>query len=112
MKKVLLLGTLCLLGTNLACAETISGEVVKAKKNAIVVNTENGEKMTFQTTDGTTYRQKKVTRKGKMRHGKRTSADSYYEPMVEEEDWVEITYTPATNDMQSAEVQEIVVYDD
>ena len=112
MKKLLLIGTMCLLGGHMACAETISGEVVKAKKDMITVRTDGGEKMSFQTTDGTTYRQKKVRRKGKMHKGRMTTADSYYEPMVEEDDWVEITYTPAKNDMQSAEIQEIIVYED
>ena len=111
MKKVLLLGMVPLLMAGFANAATVSGEVIKAKKDAITVRTDDGDKMTFYTTDGTTYRQKHV-RKGKMHKGKRTPIETYYEPMVEEDDWVEITYTPATNDMQSAEIQEVIVYDD
>ncbi|MBO7484172.1 MAG: hypothetical protein J6T55_03530 [Alphaproteobacteria bacterium] len=111
MKKALLLGTLCLICAGLANAETVSGEVVKAKKNMIVIQTDDGEKMALHTTDNTNYRQKKISRKGKMKKGKITPADTYYEPMVEEDDWVEVTYTPATNEMQSAEVQEVIVYD-
>ena len=78
----------------------------------LTVQTENGEKMDLQLTDGTTYRQKKVYKKGKKNRGKMIPAGTYYQPMVEEDDWVEVTYTPATNSMQSAEVQEVVVYDD
>ena len=111
MKKLLVIGA-CLLATSLAQAETISGEVVGVKKSAIVVRTEDGEKMTLNTTDKTAYREKKVSRRGKMRKGKMHSADTYYRPLVEEDDWVEITYTPATDDMQSAEIQEVIVYDD
>ena len=112
MKKLLLLGISALLTTSIANADTVSGEVVSTKKDAITVRTDGGDKMTFHTTDGTTYRQKRISYKGKMRKGKRMSAATYYEPMVEEDDWVEITYTPATNDMQSAEIQEVIVYDD
>ena len=111
MKKFLMLGV-CLLASTFVQAETISGEVVGVGKNAIVVLTEMGEKMTLNTTDNTTYREKKVSRKGKMRRGKMQPADTYYRPMVEEDDWVEITYTPATNEMQGAEIQEVIVYDD
>ena len=111
MKKLLVIGT-CLLMAGLAQAETISGEVVGVKKSAIVVRTEDGEKMTLNTTDNTAYREKKVSRRGKMRKGKIHSADTYYRPMVEEDDWVEITYTPAKNEMQGAEIQEVIIYND
>ena len=112
MKKLFILGMLCFLGAGLAQAETVSGKVTGVRKNTITLRTEDGEKMTLQTTDGTSYREKKVSRKGKMHKGKMHAAETYYRPMVEEDDWVEITYTPATNNMQSAEIQEVVVYDD
>ena len=111
MQKLLIIG-LCLFAACFVQAETISGEVTDVKKGAIVIRTENGEKITLNTTDNTAYREKKISRKGKMRKGKMHSADTYYRPMVEEDDWVEITYTPATNEMQSAEVQEVIVYDE
>ena len=111
MKTLLLMG-FCVLTAGLAGAETISGEVIDVKKNAIVVRTEDGEKITLSTTDNTSYREKKVSRKGKMPKGKMHTAGTYYRPMVEEDDWVEITYTPASNKMQSAEIQEVVVYED
>ena len=93
-------------------AENISGNVVKAKKDMLTIQTEDGEKMNLQTTDNTTYRKKKVYRKGSKRKGKMTSASNSFEPMVEEDDWVEITYTPAKNEMQGAEIQQVIVYDD
>ena len=93
-------------------AETISGEVIKAQKNSITIRTEDGEKITIPTTDGTGYRQKKIYHKGRKNKGKVIPTDTYFEPMVDEDDWVEITYTPATNEMQSAEAQEVIIYDD
>ena len=112
MKKLLILGIACVLGAHLAQAETVSGRVTGVLKNTITVRTEEGDKITMQTTDNTNYREKKVSRKGKMHKGKMQGAETYYRPMVEEEDWVEITYTPTQNDMQSAEIQEVIVYDD
>lgn len=112
MKKLLLLGVACLLGASVAGAETLSGEVIDVRKNTITVQTDEGEKITLQTTDNTAYREKKVSRKGRKHKNKIQSAETYYRPMVEEDDWVEITYTPAGNEMQSAEIQEVIVYDD
>ena len=111
MKKLLIIG-LCLLAASFAQAETISGKVVGVKKNAIMVRTEEGEKVTLNTTDNTAYREKKLTRKGKTHKGKMYPAEAYYHPMVEEDDWVDVTYTPAKNELQGAEIQEVIVYDD
>ncbi|MBR6231934.1 MAG: hypothetical protein IKQ99_02415 [Alphaproteobacteria bacterium] len=110
MKKLLLLSTACLLCACMSNAETISGNVVKTKNNMVTLQTEDGEKINLQTTDGTTYRKKKVYRKGSK--GKIAPASNSFQPMVEEDDWVEITYTPATNEMQNAEIQEVIIYDD
>ena len=110
MKKLFIGCALCLLGAGLAQAGTLSGTVTDVQNNALTVRTDGGKTMTLQTTDNTRYREK--ARKGKRKKGKRSSADTYYRPMVEEDDWVEITYTPATNEMQSAEIQEVIVYDD
>ena len=110
MKKILLLGTACLLCACMSNAETISGNVVKSTKNMVTVQTESGEKVNLQTNDKTTYRKKKIYHKHKK--GKMTSANNSFEPMIEEDDWVEITYTPARNEMQTAEIQEVIVYDD
>ena len=112
MKRLLMCGALCLLGACLVRAETLSGKVTDVGKNMVTVRTNDGEKMTLGTTDNTRYREKKVSRKGKMKKGKISSADASFRPMVEEDDWVEITYTPANNEMQSAEIQEVIVYDD
>ena len=106
MKKLLMIGV-CLLATSLAQAETISGKITNIKKNTVIVKAEDGKKTTLNTTDNTSYRKKKVSRKGKTH-----AANTYYKPMMEEDDWVEITYTPAKNETQSAEIQEVVIYDD
>ena len=106
MKRLLMCGALCLLGACLTQAETLSGTVTTVQNNALSVRTNNGETMTLQITDNTRYREKARQRK------KGKSANASYRPMVEEDDWVEITYTPAKNEMQSAEIQEVIVYED
>ena len=112
MQKFFIFGALCLFLVGVAQAETVSGEVTGVRKNTITVQTDEGEKMTLHTTDNTAYREKKVSRRGSKRKGKMQSAETYYRPMVEEDDWVEITYTPASNEMQSTEIQEVIVYED
>ena len=112
MKKLLVLAIVCFWGINLVQAETVSGKVTGVRKSTITVRTDDGEKITLQTTDNTSYREKKVSRKGKMHKGKMMPAETYYRPMVEEGDGVEITYTPPKNNIQSSEIQEVVVYDD
>ena len=109
MKQILLL-TICLLGANFVHAETISGEVTGVRKNTITIRAEDGEKMTLHTTDNTSYREKKVARKGKKHKGKMHSAETYYRPMVEEDDWVDIIYSPSTGDMLI--IEDVIVYDD
>ena len=53
MKKLFLMGILCILVASQVRAETISGKVTGVRKNTITVRTEDGEKMTLQTTDNT-----------------------------------------------------------
>ena len=112
MQKLFLLGAACLLMAGAVQAETVSGKVVKTKHGMVTIETDDGEKMDLQTTDNTSYREKRVRSRGKKMKGRTISADTYYIPMVEEDDWVEITYTPSGNNLQSAEIQEVIVYDD
>ncbi len=93
------------------CAETLTGKVVAAKGNDITVRQDDGTQQTVRVNDETTYRKKKVVRKDKSkRHHKMNTAASYYTPLAEEDDWVEIVYSPATGDGWIAE--DITVYDD
>ena len=101
--------TLAILPAN---AETVMGEVISVTDDIVTVKTQDGQQMAFQTNDNTTYRKKALHKHHKKKRGMRGPADWTYEPIAEEDDWVEISYTPATNEMQSAEIQEVVVYDD
>ena len=109
MKKLLFLGICCLMGTSIACAETVYGKVIRANDDTLTVKTEDGQKMDMQMTDNTTYRQKRVRQRIKKSRHQMSKMDGYFEPMVEEDDWVEITYTP-NNNVQ--EIQEVIIYDD
>ena len=94
-------------------AETAKGRVVDTDGHTITVQTQNGEHVTMALTDHTTYRKKKMMKHAKKKHGKMyKKGDSYYEPLVEEDDWIELTYTPAKTSDTSAVVEDVIVYDD
>lgn len=96
-----------------ANAETAKGRVVSQEGNMITVQTDAGQKATMILTDDTTYRKKKMMKHAKKKHGKMyKKGDSYYKPMVEEDDWIELTYTPSKTSDTSAVVEDVVVYDD
>ena len=111
-KTIYLIATAAALAILPAKAEVVMGEVVSVTDDIITVKNQQGQQMSFQTNDNTTYRKKALHKHHKKKRGMRGPADWTYEPIAEEDDWVEVTYTPATNDMQTAEVQEIVIYDD
>lgn len=115
MKKVLLLSVMAigLMAVTAANAEMVKGQVVSKKGNMIVVKTEDGKHITATTTDNTKYREKKVMKKDKMKNGKMMKkGDTYYKTMVDEDEWIELTYTPSKTAEQSAVVEDVVVYDD
>lgn len=92
-------------------AETISGQVVQKKGNDITVKTQDGSEKSMQLNDNTTYRKKKILKHGKIHLGKKLNkGDSYYKPLLEEDDWVEIIYTPAPT--EGWWIEEVTVYDD
>ena len=113
MKNILLAGVgalVTLVGIN-AAAESISGKVVSKDGDTVVVRQNDGTKMTLQATPDTTYREKKVAKHDKMRHGKKIAkGQTYYQPMLEEDDWVDIIYSPDTNSMYI--IEDVVIYDD
>lgn len=113
MKKTLLLSvfTMAFMLSYQAQAATASGKVTAVNGNNITVQTENGQQMTMATTDQTMYRKKKMHKKNKTKRGKRP-AEWSYEPIAEEDDWVDVVYNPATGNGTVSEVQEVVVYDD
>ncbi len=113
MKKIIC--TVCAafsLMTLPAMAEVIVGEVVAVEGNLMTVQTKEGQQMSFQTSDGTTYRKKTLNKHHKKKRGMRGPSDWTYEPIAEEDDWVEIVYNPKTGNGDIYEVDTVTVYDD
>lgn len=113
MKKLLYalaLTTAVTLGTA-ALADTITGKVVDTDGDTITVQQKNGKEKKLTATPDTTYRKKKILKKDKMRHGHRMhKGDAYYKPLLEEDDWVEIIYTPTPDNDWI--IEDVTVYDD
>ncbi len=113
MKKLLIAGVaaLVLVGTASARAETIQGKVLSTKGNMVTIQQKDGTIKSLTMTDNTTYRKKKMMKKNKMKHGHlKEKGKTYYEPMMEEDDWIEIVYTPTSDTEMVAE--DVTVYDD
>ena len=113
MKKLLFVSALALvigLGTS-ACAESVSGKVVSTDGNSVTVRQQDGTKTTMQVTPDTTYRKKKIAKQDKMKKGHHVKrGEAYYQPMLEEDDWVDIIYSPSTGDVMI--IEDVVIYDD
>lgn len=93
-------------------SETIKGKIVSQKGNIVTLEQADGKMVNVQTSDNTTYRKKKMMKKNKKKHGKmHHKGEAYYTPMMEEDDWIEVTYTtdPKTN---AYIVEDVIVYDD
>ena len=114
MKKLCLTVAVAALFISFAAnAETAKGKVVDVEGHTITVQTQNGDHVTMALTDNTTYRKKKTMKHSKKKHGKmHQKGMEYYKPLVEEDDWIELTYTPAKNEMDTATVEDVIVYDD
>lgn len=112
MKKIILT-SLCgvALFAFAAQAETFKGNVQDIQGDIIIVEAQDGTTKAFKTSDKTTYKHKKMMKKNKKKHGREMKkGDVYFKPMVEEDDWVELTYTPSTQNLSEAEIDEVVVY--
>lgn len=114
MKKLCLtLATAALFISFGANAETAKGKVIDQKGNMMTIQMENGDQMTMMTTDKTTYRKKKMVKHDMTKNGKMyPKGTTYYKPIVDEDDWIEVVYTPAQTSDTSAIVEDVVVYDD
>ena len=112
MKTLYLLGAALSLVVLPAYAETMMGEVIAVEGNLVSVQTPEGQKMTFQTNDNTTYRKKAMQKRHKKKRGTRSSAEWIYQPIAEEDDWVEVTYNPKSGNESIYEVDAITLYDD
>ena len=113
MKKIFYLSTAAVaLITLPSMAETVMGEVISVTDDIITVQNPEGKQMAFKTNDNTTYRKKVLHKHHKKKRGMRGPNDWTYEPVAEEDDWVEVVYDPKTGDGTVYEVDTITVYDD
>ena len=113
MKKIVYLtATVLALSTLPTKAETVMGEVIAVSDGIITVQNSEGKQMSFQTNDNTTYRKKELRKHHKKKRGMRTQNDWTYEPIAEEDDWIEVVYNPQTGNGEIYEVDTITVYDD
>ena len=91
MKKLIYFMTAVFaLATLQAKAETVMGEVISVTDDMVTVQNKEGKQMSFQTSDNTTYRKKTLHKHHKKKPGMRGPTGWSYEPIVEEDDWVEI----------------------
>ena len=111
-KTMYLMATAIILAILPAKAETVMGEVISVTDDIITVQNKDGQQMSFKTNDNTTYRKKALRKHHKKKRGMRGPNDWTYEPIVEEDDWVEIIYNPKTGDGVAYEVDTITLYDD
>ena len=113
MKKTLYLAA-AVLALNIlpAHAETMMGEVISVTDDIITVQNKEGQQMSFKTNDNTNYRKKALRKHPKKKRGMRGPDGWVYEPIAEEDDWVEVVYNPKTGQGNVYEVDTITVYDD
>lgn len=94
------------------CAATIQGKVLDKTDNALIIQTQDGNKMKMHVSDQTTYRQKKEVHDNKQHQSSKHQSMMMYTPMVEEDDWIEVQYTPSNDELSNAVIENVVVYDD
>lgn len=113
MKQLLIAGVaaLAIAGSFSVNAETMTGKVLSRNGDQITLQQKDGTIKSLTVTDNTTYRKKKMMKKNKVKKGHTMKkGESYYQPMIEEDDWVEVVYTPTEdNDLV---MEDVTVYDD
>lgn len=111
-KSILMTGLALLVLAPCVQAETISGKVSQVSPSSVTVTLDNGEQVTMQLNDNTTYRSKKYHHKHKVKRGaQETDASWYFQPMFEEDDYVEVIYSPSGEPVAAA-AESVIVYDD
>ncbi len=112
MRKFLILSAvfaaICAWGFQ-AQAETAQGKIKSQKGDYIVILMDDGNEMNLVATDNTTYRKKKIQRykKGKSMR----QENGYFKPLMEQDDWVEITYSPSGTPTEYI-IEDVIIYDD
>lgn len=113
MKHLLIAGVaaLTIAGSFAVNAETMTGKVLSRNGNQITLQQKDGTIKSLTLTDNTTYRKKKMMKKDKVKQGHTMKkGESYYQPMLDEDDWIEVVYTPTEdNDLI---MEDVTVYDD
>lgn len=113
MKHLLLCGIMAIgiMMVNSVSAETMStsGTVTSTQNGMIEIKQGDGEVKTFKITPDTRYRQKKMTESTQASTENETQDDSYFEPIAEEDEWVEIYYMPNEDELI---VEDIIIYAD
>ncbi|MDY6408036.1 MAG: hypothetical protein SPL08_05000 [Pseudomonadota bacterium] len=89
-----------------ACAETASGKVVKTNGNLVTIQDSSGSQHTMQTTPDTTYR-KRV--KSSSEHKNHLGHNKARQPILVEDDYVDIIYYPASDTEWI--IEDIVIYE-
>ena len=112
MKKILLCSVVALgMGLSVGCrAEMATGHVVETKGDSVTVQQENGQQVTMQTTPETTYRTKKTAKRNKIQNGRKMKeGEVYFQPMVEEDDFIEVIYSPKTGNVLI--IEDVIIHD-
>ena len=79
--------------------------------SSVTVTLDNGEQVTMQLNDNTTYRSKKYHHKHKLKRGAGQDGNWHFQPMFEEDDYVEVIYSN-TGEPVAAAAESVIVYDD
>lgn len=114
MKKLYYMLVLGLISaSSIVHAGTVSGRVIHKEGPVLTVQTTDGTTSIMTLTDDTRYREKKTVKhhvkKGNKMHQR---GDTYYKALVEEDDWIELTYTPAKTADAMDTIEDVIVYDD
>lgn len=113
MKKILLMSIFAISGiifNQQVHAETAQGKVKSQDGMNLVIITDNGNEMMMITDDNTTYRKKKIHRSKKGSKNMQKNKSSF-QPIVEEDDWVEVIYNAKGEPVEYI-VEDIIIYED
>lgn len=96
-----LIFTIALLCAFQASAEKISGRVLRIRDNVAYIQTADGKKTPVIFTENTYFRKKKILNKGK----RTINAPEFYQPLVEKDEYVTLTYDPDTTDATTGAIK-------
>lgn len=115
MKKALLLSAMAIsfMAFSANAAEMMQGKVLSKKGDRVVIQTDAGRQVNARVTQNTTYREKKVLKKDKVKDGVTYKAGStYYKSPIEEDEFIEVYYTPSKDAPGEIIIEDVVMIDD